>query len=313
MKKNETSQSLLMHCRCNFHHMIYGTYNLVLSCLFQKENNLRTTFPIMIKGDFKEKGSKFIIKRPDLSLDIFYELKELIMTDYYAKFIYHIYKTIPESFEYDHIIEVRYINEDECIFFTSFVYENHIFLSEKEIQEEIHFRRNLYRNIVISLRKFEILKICIANIVIESKIELIWNVIRNMKMIHKYSHLLGDKVNYDGKIIKKDSEIQIINIKNKSKHILNAKIDRCLKRNTNTTKSCIIEFSFQNNDEYILSFSLKKININIYEYQGKCSMYILFFFNNIQKNLERLLNYGKIKNRELSKFKYIIENYNRKF
>jgi len=66
--------------------MIYGTYNLVLSCLFQKENNLRTTFPIMIKGDFKEKGSKFIIKRPDLSLDIFYELKELIMTDYYAKF-----------------------------------------------------------------------------------------------------------------------------------------------------------------------------------------------------------------------------------
>jgi len=293
--------------------MIYGTYNLVLSCLFQKENNLRTTFPIMIKGDFKEKGSKFIIKRPDLSLDIFYELKELIMTDYYAKFIYHIYKTIPESFEYDHIIEVRYINEDECIFFTSFVYENHIFLSEKEIQEEIHFRRNLYRNIVISLRKFEILKICIANIVIESKIELIWNVIRNMKMIHKYSHLLGDKVNYDGKIIKKDSEIQIINIKNKSKHILNAKIDRCLKRNTNTTKSCIIEFSFQDNDDDKSSSSLKKININIYEYKGKCSMYILFFFNNIQKNIERFLNYSKIKNRELSKFKYIIENYNRKF
>ena len=205
------------------------------------------------------------------------------------------------------------INEDKCIFFTSFVYENHIFLSEKEIQEEIYFRRNLYRNIVISLRKFEILKICIANIVIESKIELIWNVIRNMKMIHKYSHLLGDKVNYDGKIIKKDSEIQIINIKNKSKYILNAKIDRCFIRNTNTTKSCIIEFSFQNNDEDILSFSLKKININIYEYQGKCSMYILFFFNNIQKNLERLLNYGKIKKRELTKFKYIIENYNSKF
>ena len=313
MKKNETSQSLLMHCRCNFSHMIYGTYNLVLSCLFQKENNLRTTFPIMIKGDFKEKGSKFIIKRPDLSLDIFYELKELIMTDYYAKFIYHIYKTIPESFEYDHIIEVRYINEDECIFFTSFVYENHIFLSEKEIQEEIYFRRNLYRNIVISLRKFEILKICIANIVIESEIELIWNVIRNMKMIHKYSHLLGDKVNYDGKIIKKDSEIQIINIKNKSKYILNAKIDRCFTRNTNTTKSCIIEFSFQDNDDDKSSSSLKKININIYEYKGKCSMYILFFFNNIQKNIERFLNYSKIKNRELSKFKYIIENYNRKF
>ena len=69
---------------------------------------------------------------------------ELIITDYYGLFKYHAYKTIPESFEYYHLIEVRYINEDECIFFTSFIYNNNIFLSEKEVQEKVLSRKRFY-------------------------------------------------------------------------------------------------------------------------------------------------------------------------
>ena len=312
MKKNEKSQALLMNCRCNYSHMIYGTYNLVLSCHFQKEYKLHLTYPIIIEDNLKKVGHKFILKRSDLGLDIFYELTELIITDYYGYFRYHVYKTIPESFEYDHIIEVRYVNEDECIIFTSFVYKNNIFFSEKEIQEEIYFRRNLYNNIVSSLRKFEILKISTASAVIKSKIELIWDIIRNIKLIHKYAHLLGDKINYKGEILKKDLIIQIIDFKGKSIYKFNAKVDKCLMRNTNTTKNCVIEILFQKDKDITLSFSLKKINIYIYEYNGISTIHVLYFFNNIQKNSELFSNYNKKKNEELTKFKYIIENYIRK-
>jgi hypothetical protein len=137
--------------------MIWGTSNTVLSCHFQKENKLCITYPIVIEGNLRQKGFKFILRRPDLDLDMFYELVELIITDYYGLFKYHVFKTIPESAEYYYLIEVRYINEDECTFFTSFIYDNNIFLSEKDIQEKILSRKRFYSNIIRSLRNFAIL------------------------------------------------------------------------------------------------------------------------------------------------------------
>ena len=138
MKRNETSQGSIMHCKFYFSHMIWVTYNPALSCHFQKVNKLRITYPIIIKGELNRIGAKFILRRPDLGLDIFYELSEMVLTDYYGLFKYHIYKTIPESFEYYHIIELRYINEDEFFLYTSFIYNNNIYRSEKEIKEAIN-------------------------------------------------------------------------------------------------------------------------------------------------------------------------------
>ena len=290
--------------------MIWGTSNTVLSCHFQKENKLCITYPIIIEGNLRQKGFKFILRRPDLDLDIFYELVELIITDYYGLFKYHIYKTIPESFEYYHLIEVRYINEDECIFFTSFIYNNNIFLSEKEVQEQILIRKKFYSNIIISLRKFAILKISSADIVINCKIELIWKVIRNMKMIHKYSHLLGSDIDYEGDILKKDKKITVYEIKNKVRYKSFANITKCLISKSNLIKNCTIELLFLNEQNILKSSSLNKIIINIYEYNSKCSMYVLYFFNNIQKNQKEFSNFNRYKKKELEKFKNIIENYN---
>ena len=95
MKRNETSQGLIMRCKCLFSHMIWVTYNPVLSCHFQKINKLRITYPIIIEGELNKIGAKFILRRPDLGLDLFYELCEMVLTDYYLLFKYHIYKTIP--------------------------------------------------------------------------------------------------------------------------------------------------------------------------------------------------------------------------
>ena len=39
-------------------------------------------------------------------------------------------------------------------------------------------------------------------------------------------------------------------------------------------------------------------------------MYVLYFFNNIQKNQKEFSNFNRYKKKELEKFKNIIENYN---
>ena len=311
MKRNETSQGLIMHCKCYFSHMIWVTYNLVLSCHFQKINKLRITYPIMIKGEPNKIGARFILRRPDLGLDIFYELSEMVLTDYYGLFKYHIYKTIPESFEYYHIIELRYINEDEFFLYTSFIYDNNIYLSEKEIKEEINLRKNLYSNILKSLRDFEIPKILATFTLINSEIELIYDVIRNMKLVHKYAHLIGDEIDYKGDIINKDNIIKIKDIHNKFKIKSLAKVDRCLIRKSNSIKSCIIEILIKNEEKKSLPFSLRKIIMNIYEYNNKSSMYVLYIFNTIQERKD-LKIFSERKNRELKVFKNIIENFNKK-
>jgi len=145
MKSNEISQSLIIHCQCNFLHMVFGTYNMALSCHFQREYCKNLSYPIILKGNMKEKGSKFIVKRPDLNLYIFYEITDLILTDYYALFKFHIYKTIPETCDYDNILEIRYINENQCEFFVYYSFEGKYFLSEQELNEEMKFRKALYK------------------------------------------------------------------------------------------------------------------------------------------------------------------------
>ena len=185
-----------------------------------------------------------------------------------------------------------------------------IFLSEKEVQEQILIRKKFYSNIIISLRKFAILKISSADIVINCKIELIWKVIRNMKMIHKYSHLLGSDIDYEGDILKKDKKITVYEIKNKVRYKSFANITKCLISKSNLIKNCTIELLFLNEQNILKSSSLNKIIINIYEYNSKCSMYVLYFFNNIQKNQKEFSNFNRYKKKELEKFKNIIENYN---
>ena len=310
MKKNESAQALMIHCRCNFSHAILGTYNMVYSCHFHREYCKNLSYPIIIKGNSKEKGSKFIIKRPDLNLYIFYEIKDLIITDYYAYFRYHVYKTIPETYDYDYILEIRYINEDQCDFFLYYLFDHTIYLSEKELHEEMKFKKALYRNIERSLRSFELLKIATVYTTINCKIELLWDIIKNMKLIHKYARILGDVIKYNGEIIKKDSIIYFFDKKGKKYLESVAEVHKCFLNKSEISKESSIELIFpieKNKNSYSLK---EKIMIFIYEYNGLCSIYILYYFYNMQNNKANLLNFTRMKNRELNKFKNIIENYN---
>jgi hypothetical protein len=312
MKKDEVSQTVSLHCRCNYTHFVIGYYNAILSCHFYRDNYLykHLSYPFIIEGELRKKGLKFMLRRMDLNILLFYELKEITVTDYYSIIKYNIYKTIPKSMEYVHQIEIRYINEDECHVISSFIYDNKIYFSDNEFQMIIRTLKETYRCMECSLREFTVLKLSTAYTVINSDIELIWDIIRNMKMVHKYIHLLSDSIIYDGKILKKDAIIQLINEKGKKKFKSIAKINKCKMVKSGLTKESIIEILFQNNNALkdLNLFSEKQIIIRIYEFEHRCTLYLLYFFYNTY-DYHVLESFTKEKNKELKKLKFIIENY----
>ena len=314
MKRNETANAIILNCRCNYTHFVTVYSNVILTCQFYREfkayKNL--SYPFVLEGNLNKKGNKFMLRRPDLGMNIYYELIESIITDYYSRFKYFIYKTVPESFQYFHQIEVRHINENECTILSSLIYDNKIFFPEKDIQDVVQLQKSLYNTIALSMRKYTVLKLSTAYTVINSDIELIWNIIRNMKMIHKYVHLLGDKINYNGEILKKNIIMKLSNIKGRKDYISIAKVNKCKMIKNDSTKECVIELLFQKEKEKekekIPPFSEAKIILRIYELDGRCSMYILYFFSNVQ-DYNIVENSTKIKNQELIKFKNMVENY----
>ena len=168
MKKNEAGNSLLLNCRCNYTHFVIASHNIVLTCHLYREFKVYKdlSYPFIIEGNLKEKGTKFMLKRPDLGVNLYYELMESIITDYYSRFKYKIYKTTPELFQYFHLIEIRYINEEECTIMSSLIYDNKIFFSEKDIQDVVKSQKKLYKSISLSMRKFTILRTATAFTVI---------------------------------------------------------------------------------------------------------------------------------------------------
>ena len=311
MKRNEAAQSLVLHYGCSYNHFIRGNYNAALSCHLYREykDYKNLSYPFILKGDLKQKGTQFMLRRPDLGVLMFYETVEVLITDYFSRFKYQIYKTIPETFKYAHIVEVRYINEDQCDIRSSLVYDNKIFLSEKEFQDVIRFKLNVFKSIELSLRKFIIPKLSLVYTVINSKIELIWNILKNLKMIHKYCLLLDDQINYNGNVLKKDDIIELTKIRGYNKIKSIAKVNKIKMNRMNLTKDCIIELLFQKVEKYKYPFANTKIIFRIYEFEGKCSMYIIYFFLNNQTSPD-LDNFTRKKNKELRIFKDIVENYN---
>ena len=312
MDKNKAYQIITLNTRCNYSHTVKSCENLILSCHLYREYKpyKELSYPYIIKGNLKGKGTRFMIRRADLNMLLFYELTEIIMTDYYSRFKYNIYKTIPETFQYHHLVEIRYVNENECFVRSSLIYDNKIFFSEKDFQHIIILATNTYKSIEVSLRKCLILKLSTAYTIINCNIELIWNIVRNMKMIHKYIHLLCDKIDYNGEILKKNNIIQLVNIKGNNIFISHAKVIKCKLIKNELTKECIIELLFQKDKQKrnIDSFLIDKIVLRIYEFNGECSLYILFFFQNINEFWKNE-KFTKKKNKELKKFKNMIENY----
>ena len=275
----------------------------VLNLRYNKE----FSYPIILRGNLKEKGSRFILKMGELY--IFYEISDIIITDYYAIFKFHVYKTIPETFEFDHFVEVRYENENE---FTLFIVHSvqDKYLTQDDILLSLKNRKEIYINIENSLRQFELLKMASVHQIINCKIELIWDIIRNMKILNKYNHLLADQIEYNGKLLKKDKIIKLIDKNNKTSYELIGKVKNCTIKKSKIEKEFNIQIIASKDKNSFAFHFLKKIIIQVYEYEEKCSMHLLFFFRDILSK-DKFFIINKEKNLELIKFKNIVENYSK--
>jgi hypothetical protein len=311
MKSNEKGQSLLLNYKCKYNHFVMSYYNAAYSVHFFRQFDLykNMSYPFILAGDLKRKGTKFMLRRPDLGILMFYEILESTITDYYSRFKFLIYKTNPETFRYIHLVEVRYINEDQCDIRSSLIYDNKIFLSEKEFQETLRLKYMIYKQIEISLSKYYMQKLAIVYTIFNNKIELIWNILLNMKLLHKYTFIFADKINYKGNFLKKNDIIELIeNNKNYCPIKCIAKVKKCKISSMDLTKEGIIELLFKDYEINNLPKKKTKIYLRIYEYEGKCTMYILYYFLNNQ-SFEFLGNFTYKKIKELETLKNIIEKY----
>ena len=308
MKKNEVAHSLLLNFHCNYYFLVLEHWNTIPIVHYYRNFKLlkNLSYPFIIKGDLKEKGSKFILRRPDLGTIIFYEIIEKLVTDYYSRFKFSIYRTIPETLSYIHQIEIRYINEDECDFRTSLTYNNRVFFSEKEFKYFLQLMKGLYKIIEMSSKKFQKSELSVVYTLINQKIEFVWNILKNTKMIHKYVNLIADQINYNGNTIHKNDTIELIDCRNKFKS--KAKVNKCKHTKMDLTEECILELLFQRNNKNFNSLSFSKIVVRINEYNGQSSMYIFYYFF-CRQNSDVIKNFTEKKNKELTKFKYIVENY----
>lgn len=307
MKKTETVQSLYYLSKTIYKESILGGFPINFCHLFRNFKLYKDlSYPILLKGDLDRVKSKFIIRRPDLGVYMFYEFIESTITDYYAKFKFNIYKTIPKTFEFIHQLEYYYVNEDEVLIYSTLIYNNEIFFTKKDLKNFYKFQTNVSKSIEGCMMKSKLLKISVAYTTININIELIWKIIRNMKMLHKYIDLLSDNVEYDGEILKKNKIIKLI--KGNSHKV--AIVKECKLAKYNSIKECVIELLFQKEKgkNYIGPFSEAKIVIRIYEYNGKNTMYLFHYFINRYEYTE-IQKFTKIRNKKLSKFKDIIEHF----
>ena len=201
---------------------------------------------------------------------------------------------------------MRYENENE---FTLFIVHSvqDKYLTQDDILLSLKNRKEIYINIENSLRQFELLRMASVHQLINCKIELIWDIIRNMKILNKYNHLLAEQIEYSGKLLKKDKIIKLIDKNNKTSYELIGKVKNCTIKKSKIEKEFNIQIIASKDKNSFAFHFLKKIIIQVYEYEEKCSMHLLFFFrdnNIIMKSLKNLINY-------VIKFKNIVENYSK--
>ena len=84
MEKIKIINSLAMHYHCNYSHFLKIIVSKIYGCHLFRDFRIYKdlTYPILIEGDLKMKGAKFIVRRPDLGVIIFYKVIESVVTDY---------------------------------------------------------------------------------------------------------------------------------------------------------------------------------------------------------------------------------------
>ena len=297
---NEFKQAVIIPIKQKHFQVSKAILDMIIYChSVNKIKNNFISFPFNVIGKVGEVGTKYIIKVLQTNMLVFYEYIEIITTDYFTHLKVHAYKTIPKTFEYYHVIDIFDSGNDKSLICSWFVYDNDIHIYDYIVHQEMLYREVLYKHFNNYIAHNEYMKYFYTGVDININLDLIWKILLNMKMIHKYAKILCHEIKYENSLIDTGIEVDLI-YKKKS---IKGKIEKLTKfKNKGHIKIYKIN---ENTEEF---FPLKKINIIIYEYENKVTMYIFFIFITAQ-NLSKLTFLKGFFQKELQKFKKITEHY----
>ena len=253
-----------------------------------------------------EIGSEFTLLIEE-HIQIHFRLKSLIETDYYMHVEYFAYKTEPESFQYSFIINVHYISPNTCLLITNYMYPNSVHLSPTKTLNETKRRRKIYKNMEYKIIQGFYRRFNIEYVNIHIPMNLIWELLLNLKALHKFVHILGDKIDYEGKILSKGTNIKILS---RVPYIKNNYVEQqaeviSLKQ---MEMECEIVFhtvqhDFKNTHEYIIKLFLYKGEGN-----NSCTVYMINLFD-CDVDSKVIKELGTKKKHILTHLKTIMESY----
>ena len=302
MSKNETTRTMMMPLKiCN--QLISKSFLESILCCYSINKQYKNviSLPFILEKELGVVGCKFIIKLLQANIIIFYEITEIISTDYFSHLKIHAYKTLPRTFKYDHVVDIFNNGTGESLISSSFIYDNNIHISDYKLHQEMLSRALIFQNVEKYIINQEHMKYFHTVINIDINLTLLWDILLNLKIIHKYAKILCKEINYDGNLIKQGSKVEL-KFKNSK---LGCEVIKCNKSKNKGVIKFLIDVEQQDNDS---SLPLYSINIIVYEFELKITLYIFFLFRKNQL-LNKLFPLRKYYQKELEMFKKITEHY----
>ena len=305
MKSNITKQAIIVPLNQNHRGVSNCVLDTVINChLSNQLSNVPISYPFIIDGRIGTVGFKFLLKLLDSNISIFYEIVEVISTDYFTRLKVHAYKTIPKTFDFFLVVDVLSSEANKSIIYSSFIYNDCILISDFVTHQEMLKREILFKNIETYMGNNEHMKFFYTGLNINVYLDLLWKILLNMKIIQKYAKIICKKIKYDSSILQKGEEVELIYTNNS----FNGIVLKCMKTEDNGIIKIIINGTniIKKNVE---NFPLNSIKITLNEYENRTTILIFFLFSKIQ-SLNKLIYFRQYYQKELEKFKEISEHYN---
>ena len=307
MKKTDNIFYIFPH---PYNEIIKSIKNILnFSYLTRRERLSIIKYPFFLVGDpSNDVGAKFIQRTED-NIDIYFKVTKLIETDYYTEIEFFSYKSDPKSMDFRSRIRIVNSNfyANKTFIISEYEYSKDIIIDEEFIALELNRRKKIFKNIDKLLSMDYLNKFDIKASLINANIKIVFDIILNLKLVNKFLNFLGKSVTYDGKLLKKELNVNFL--------WWNYSLKKLTEYNSIITelhfdsKESLIEFSVKENKEK--NIQEQKIKFLFYGRENKT---MFFWINEFYENfsVEKIIYLGNNKNLILNKLKKFIENYQNK-
>lgn len=236
-------------------------------------------------------------------ITIYFRLIELVETDYWTHIEYLAYRTFPNTFSYSFVLNVHYVSASICVVFSSFTYPKNVNLPIEARRKEQDRRVKMFRNVERIVINKEYTKFNIAYVLIKAKMNIVWELMLNMKSFNKLVKVLSDDIEYEGRALEKGKTVMLVY--NIGKRTLRQKVE--VSKLNESESECEIEFYLKENEDE----EIPEQRISLLLYKGENEHCVLYMFNIFNMSIDdKLQKEMSVKKKNmLNKIKKIIESY----